>query len=33
MRNKNGLVCMTLGLLLLLAAGGLTGYNMWDENS
>ena len=32
MRNKNGLVCMTLGLLLLLAAGGLTGYNMWDEN-
>lgn len=32
MRNRNGLVCMALGLLLLLAAGGLTGYNMWDEN-
>lgn len=32
MRNKNGLVCMALGLLLLLGAGALTCYNMWDSD-
>ena len=31
MRSKGGAVCMLLGLLLLLGAAGLTGYNMWDE--
>lgn len=31
MRNKRGLVCITLGLLLLLSAAGLSGYNILDE--
>ena len=32
MRNKRGILCMTLGLLLVLASLGLTGYNIWDES-
>lgn len=32
MRSKAGAVCMALGLLLLLGAFALTGYNMWDED-
>lgn len=32
MRNKKGLVLITLGILLLLGAAGLAGYNIWDEN-
>ena len=31
MRNRDGLICMALGLLLLLGAGGLTAYNMWED--
>ena len=31
MRSKAGRLCMVLGLLLLLGAIGLTGYNLWDE--
>ena len=30
-RSKAGTVCMGLGLLLLLGALGLSGYNIWDE--
>lgn len=29
--NKRGLVCIALGVLLLLGAAGLTGYNILDE--
>lgn len=29
--NKRGLVCIALGVLLLLGAAGLTGYNFLDE--
>lgn len=29
--NKRGFLCIALGLLLLLGAGGLTGYNLLDE--
>ena len=29
--NKRGFVCIGAGLLLLLAAAGLTGYNIVDE--
>lgn len=32
MRNRDGLLCMVLGLLLLLGAGGLTVYNMWEDD-
>lgn len=32
MRNKKGLILITLGILLLLGAAGLAGYNIWDEN-
>lgn len=32
MRNKKGLILIALGVLLLLGAAGLTGYNVWDEN-
>ena len=32
MRNKKGLILITLGVLLLLGAAGLAGYNVWDEN-
>ena len=32
MRNKPGSLLMTLGVLLLAAAIGLTCYNIWDEN-
>lgn len=32
MRNKKGLILITLGILLLLGAVGLAGYNIWDEN-
>lgn len=32
MRTKSGTACMALGLLLLLTAGALTGYNIWDSN-
>ena len=32
MRNKKGTVLIALGLALLIAAGGLAGYNLWDEN-
>lgn len=31
MRNKRGAFCMVAGLLLVLAALLLTGYNLWDE--
>lgn len=31
-RNKRGTLLITAGLLLLLAALGLTGYNLWDQN-
>ncbi len=31
MRNKRGLVCILAGLVLILAACGLTVYNMVDE--
>lgn len=31
MRNKNGLVCIVLGLALILGAAGLAGYNVVDE--
>ena len=31
-RSKTGAVCMGLGLLLLLGAVGLSGYNVWDED-
>lgn len=31
MRSKSGVVCIIAGLLLLLSAFGLTGYNVWDE--
>lgn len=31
MGNKRGLLCIAVGLLLLLSAGGLTGYNMLEE--
>ena len=29
--NKRGLVCITAGILLMLSAAGLTGYNIVDE--
>lgn len=32
MRNKKGLILITLGILFLLGAAGLAGYNIWDEN-
>ena len=32
MRNKKGLILISLGVLLLAGALGLTGYNLWDEN-
>lgn len=32
MQNKTGLPLMLCGLVLLLCALGLTGYNLWDEN-
>lgn len=32
MRNKKGTLLMALGLLLLLGAAGLAGYNLWDES-
>lgn len=32
MRNKKGLILIALGVLLLLGAAGLAGYNIWDEN-
>lgn len=32
MRNRRGILCMALGLLLVLAALCLTGYNVWDES-
>lgn len=31
MKNKRGLILITLGLLLIAAALGLTAYNIWDE--
>ena len=33
MRNKDGLVCIALGLALLLGAAGLAGYNVVDERT
>ena len=32
MKHNTGKRLMTIGLLLLAAAFGLTGYNIWDEN-
>ena len=29
--NRRGLVCITAGILLMLSAAGLTGYNIVDE--
>ena len=31
MRKKSGTICIILGLLLIAAALGLTGYNLWDN--
>lgn len=31
MKNRRGLILISLGVLLLLGALGLTGYNMWDD--
>ncbi len=31
MKIKKGTLCMTLGLLLVVAALSLTAYNLWDE--
>lgn len=32
MKNKRGLILIGLGVLLLLGALGLSGYNLWDQN-
>lgn len=32
MARREGRLCMLLGLLLLIAAFSLTGYNLWEEN-
>lgn len=32
MKRKTGTILILLGLTLILAAGALTGYNLWDEN-
>lgn len=31
MKNRRGLILISLGVLLFLGALGLTGYNLWDE--
>ena len=31
MKRKTGTICIILGLLLIAAALGLTGYNIWDD--
>ena len=31
MKRKTGTICIILGLLLIAAALGLVGYNIWDD--